>query len=128
MVVATTPLQFLFFFILVDGAHMLIGVPPNFTKNGEPPANIAVFPNGAILPCGVTGTPDPSVTWYRENRPVDQIDILNDGSLQINQNKLTREGIVFYCVARNVIGRNNYTASLRSSDVNVSIACELYSS
>ena len=107
------------------------GVPPNFTTDGQPPEAVVVDlqadGNNLVLPCGVTGAPTPSVSWFREGSLIDPTSVMADGTLSINVNETEapREGTSFYCVATNRIGPgNSIVAALRSRDINVSHSCE----
>ena len=82
-----------------------------------------------MLHCNVTGSPEPTVTWFREGS-----EIKNEGVLLSNVvlglhvtegNGATREGVIYHCTASNKIGPNNATtATARSRDIRVSYACK----
>ena len=111
------------------------GEPPSFTQE-TPATKVVEFDtfqevNGAmvnlVLPCVATGTPAPTVAWFREETELDQASVADDGTLAINVTMETasRMGTVYYCVATNNIGpENSTTASLRSRNVNVTHTCE----
>lgn len=116
-------------------AHTVDGLPPMFVT--QPPTNIAVSTtelqdvNGVlanlVLPCEATGIPMPTITWFREGTQLDPAFVMADGTLAINvtENEAMRTGTMYNCLATNVIGANSTTvASVKSLDVNVSIACK----
>ncbi len=81
-----------------------------------------------VLPCGVTGMPTTSVSWFREGVEIDQTSVLANGTLstRVTESEASREGTNYYCVATNRIGPGNSTvATLRSRNVSVSHSCEL---
>ena len=80
-----------------------------------------------VLPCAVTGTPTPTVAWFREGTQLDAASVMADGRLAMNvtMDQAAREGTTYYCMATNDIGPgDSTTATLRSRDVNVSHSCE----
>ncbi len=82
-----------------------------------------------VLPCATTGTPPPTVAWFREGMqdPIEASFVGADGRLGINVTiaEAAREGTIYYCVATNRIGPENSThAALRSRDINVTHSCE----
>jgi hypothetical protein len=83
-----------------------------------------------VIPCNVSGTPTPVVTWLRnENQIVNQT-YISGHTLVLN---ITREGIEasqtgirYHCVATSRIGpSDSIAASVRSRDVIVTFACKL---
>ena len=106
------------------------GEPPSFLINGEPPAYVAVNTeeagNNLVLPCQVVGMPAPSVSWFKEGSEIDDQFVMPDGTLtlRVTENEIPRQGIIYYCIATNRIGRGSSTiASLRSRNVNVTLSC-----
>ena len=82
-----------------------------------------------ILPCSVTGNPPPTVTWYRRDIMLGSEFVLSDGTLALNVTEeggiyATRDGVLYHCRASNKIGPHNFTATIRSRDVNVTYTCE----
>ena len=81
-----------------------------------------------VLPCTVSGTPPPTITWYRDDMPIDSSFVSSTGSLVLNVTEggveASRTGVIYYCLASNMIGQGGYTASLRSRDVNVTYTCK----
>ncbi len=81
-----------------------------------------------ILPCGVTGDPTPTVTWYRGDTVLPSQSVTSDGSLVMNVTEgvdASRDGVLYHCEASNVFGSNGSPAVLRSRDVNVTYTCEI---
>ena len=78
-----------------------------------------------VLPCAVTGDPPTTVTWYREDTPVDNGSVFN-GTLAINITgegpDATGAGVLYHCQATNML--NDFTATVRSRDANVIYTCE----
>ncbi len=107
-------------------------VPPRFTPDGEPPETAVVDvqqANKLVLPCGVSGTPTPSVSWYREGSAINSMFVSPNGTLaiRVTESELSRQGALYYCIATNRIGRTNSTiAALRSRNVNVSLSCKCF--
>lgn len=100
--------------------------PPSFTSNGHPP--VTEDGDYIFLPCGVTGTPTPAVTWFRNGVPISQESVMDNGTLYFRAADVEEphKNTNYYCVATNRIGRGNSTiASLRSRDVIVNISCKL---
>ena len=85
-----------------------------------------------MLHCNVTGSPKPTVTWFREGTEISSDGVLlSNGILGLNitteGNGATREGVIYYCTASNRIGPNNATtATARGRDIRVSYACKFY--
>ena len=113
----------------------VVGTPPSFTM--EPPENrmivtAALESSGGmmgnlILPCGVTGTPTPTVKWFREETELtDNFAVTADGTLVANVTNETafRTGVPFHCEATNIFGADNSTATIRSGNVSVFYSCE----
>lgn len=117
-------------------SHTAVGTPPSFIN--EPPASVIVSTGqlqqpapgvtaNLVVPCGATGNPTPTITWFREDQLLDAALVLPDGTLAINvtEDDTRREGTIFRCVATNRIGENSTTvAALRSRNVNVTLTCE----
>ena len=60
------------------------------------------------IPCNVGGSPDPSITWYRDSEPLENIgavryNILENGSLLINYMRREDSGM-FQCSVQNSAG------------------------
>ncbi|XP_073320635.1 ADAMTS-like protein 3 [Pagrus major] len=65
------------------------------------------------LDCPVTGVPQPTVTWYRKNGPLDSGAVfLPSGSLWIRNVSLKNQGI-YSCTANNVIGKSTASTVLQ---------------
>ena len=124
-------------------------MPPQFNSNaghgeGEPVDTIVssdVFSTAGsltgnlVLPCSVTGTPAPTVRWFRieEDGTETELDaafitgIKNSLVLNVTEGvEATRTGLIYYCLATNMIGPagSEYEATLRSRDVNVTYTCK----
>ncbi len=115
---------------------IVIGNPPIFMENSIPQDTVVsslVFRTMAgvkanlILPCGVTGDPTPTVTWYRGDTMLPAESVTSDGSLAMNVTEgvdASRDGVLYHCEASNVFGGNGSPAVVRSRDVNVTYTCE----
>ena len=81
-----------------------------------------------IIPCEVTGTPTPTVKWFREGRELTgNFTVTTNGTLVavVPYNDMAfRTGVLLHCEATNVFGANNSTATLRSRNVRVSYSCK----
>ena len=70
-----------------------------------------------------------SYTWYRGNDQLPQ-DLVDQASGRLTIVNITegefasREGVGYYCVASKIIGKNSYTASVRSRTITIFYACE----
>ena len=111
-----------------------------FQEDGEPQDTVVspdIFqnaPNGQrvnlVLPCSVSGSPTPTIAWFRESTQIEDEMVTDDGTLVLNVREgveTSRNGIRYYCLATNTIGpsEQSFMAVLRSRDVTVSTACEL---
>ena len=125
---------FVFFFFLV------VGTPPSFV---EQPSDTVVHetvsydindtPMNLVLHCLVTGSPTPSVSWFRGDTNItDQGLLLSNGTIGLNitegTNGATKDGVAYHCTATNIIGPENATATIRSRDANVSLSCKFFKS
>ena len=82
-----------------------------------------------VLCCYVTGSPTPSVFWFRGDTDItDQGILLSNGTIGLNVTEgadgATRSGVAYHCTATNIIGPENATATIRSRDAIVSYACK----
>ncbi len=103
---------------------LVVGVPPSFTQNGEPQdivVSTEIFNSAGevmanlVLPCGVTGDPTPTVTWYRGDTVLPSQFVTSDGSLVMNVTEgvdASRSGVLYHCEASNVFGGNGSPAIL----------------
>ncbi len=103
-------------------------MPPVFSEEEE--ENIFAFEvdeNGQAtnltLTCGATGDPTPVITWFREDQPVNEDLVQNDGSLLVvnitEGEYASAGGTQYYCTATNTHG------TIRSRIITVLYACEL---
>ncbi len=103
-------------------------MPPSFSEEEE--ENIIAFEvdeNGQAtnltLTCGATGDPAPAIAWFREDLPVDEDLVQNDGSLLVvnitEGEYASAGGTQYYCTANNIHG------IIRSRIITVLYACEL---
>ena len=88
-------------------------------------------PMNLVLHCLVTGSPTPSVSWFRGDTTItDQGLLLSNGTIGLNTTEgtsgATRDGVAYHCTATNIIGPENATATIRSRDANVSYACKFF--
>ena len=80
-----------------------------------------------VLPCGVTGTPTPTVKWFREETELtDNFAVAADGTLVANvTNEMAfQTGVPFHCEATNIFGADNSTATIRSRNASVFYSCK----
>ena len=106
----------------------MIGGEPQDTAVSSLALNIVadVYAN-LILPCGVTGDPTPTITWYRGATILTDEFVTSDGSLVMNVTEgvdASQSGVLYHCEASNVFGGGSTPAILRSRDVNVTYTCE----
>ena len=80
------------------------------------------------LECRATGSPAPTITWYRDGTPIDARDsthrmVLPDGSLFFLSVRHSRrgetDGGVYSCRAENEVGVDD------SEEAELTVACEL---
>ncbi len=106
----------------------IFGTPPSFTPNGQYSGDDIVQRSGDIvLPCEVTGTPAPSVSWFINGIEINSSFVRANGQLRISfsASEKSHQGRNYYCIATNRIGRRSSTvAALRSKNVKVSLACK----
>ena len=93
-----------------------------------------MFDQDTLLSCEVTGTPVPTIRWFRGSTDLagdDQFVVFENGSLLLANITegvhASREGLPYYCLATNLIGPDNVAASIRSRTATVSLACEFNS-
>ena len=121
------------------------GIPPAFDlTDGEPMDTVVsldafstegTLTGNLVLPCSVTGTPAPTVRWFRIEEDGTETELGaalitgRSNSLVLNVTEgveATRTGLIYYCLATNMIGPegSEYEAILRSRDVNVTYTCK----
>ena len=92
-------------------------VSPHFTAH--PADVIAALGRQATLQCGVSGSPAPSVAWYKEGEGAVVVEggitVSGSGELRISSVSQSDAGN-YYCIASNVIG------SIRSLSAALEIA------
>ena len=97
--------------------RMIISDMLQSSRSGDQISNL-------IIPCGVTGTPTPTIKWFREESELTgNFTVANNGTLvaiiTYNDTAL-RTGVPFHCEATNIFGASNSTATIRSRNVSVS--------
>jgi hypothetical protein len=111
----------------------VIGEPPVITSPQQPDVVVSsnVFyhdpPVNLILSCTATGNPRPTIAWFMEGSPVAPEFVMSDGRLArnvIDGDGATREGVIYYCTATNIIGPDNLIATVRGRDIIVTYTCE----
>lgn len=81
-----------------------------------------------VIQCNVSGTPAPTVNWFKEGIQIDGRYISGHTlSLNVTENvEASRSGMNYYCLATNRIGPNNsIEAGVRSQNILVRYSCEL---
>ncbi|CAL4123190.1 unnamed protein product, partial [Meganyctiphanes norvegica] len=91
--------------VLTDDPNSLpVGFPYFRT---EPKTKAVEIDHTALLVCDARGNPDPTITWYKDNQPVDinnpRYTVLRSGSLQISTST-EEDGGKYECVAENSAG------------------------
>ena len=117
----------------------VIGEPPRFIADGEPEDAIVSSDHfrmssdglmgNLVLPCTVTGSPQPTITWYRGEMQIEESSVTSTGTLVLNVTEgveASRMGMIYHCLASNMIGPegSQYQATLRSRDVTVTYTCK----
>ena len=113
-----------------SGGSSSAGVEEGRPRILEHPLNMTVARNEPVtLSCKASGTPTPSIEWYRNGQPVktapdDPVShriLLPDGSLfflRAMQSKKEQDGGIYWCVASNERG------VARSNNATLEIACK----
>ena len=111
-----------------------MGEPPRFPS--EQQSDIFTFetdvngdPRDLIIPCNITGnTSGVSYTWFRGSNELPSEMVDEEGNLVVvnitEGEYASRRGVEYNCVASKVIGKNSYTASVRSRTITVFYACK----
>ena len=112
----------------------VIGKPPRFVNQQS---NVIVFEtdvNGnrmiLELACNIANpSAGVSYTWYKghDQLPQYMVDQTSGNLTIVNITEgefASREGVEYHCVASKTIGKNSYTASVRSRTITVFYACE----
>ena len=80
-----------------------------------------------VIRCNVSGMPTPTVTWFREENPIDGTSV-SGHTLFLNVTEgidASRSGVHYYCLATNRIGPNNsIELTVRSQNILVRYNCE----
>ena len=114
-------------------SRAVIGEPPRFPDQQTPDMfTYEVDANGVRqdlrVPCDITNKSMASFEWFREGEavPSEMVDL--DGSLvvvNITEGEYAdHDGVEYYCIATKEIGKNDYTAAVRSRTIKVFYACE----
>ena len=113
---------------------------PYFREGGEPQdilvsSSISLnaengLSGNLVLPCNVSGTPTPTVFWFREGTQIEDEVVTDDGTLVLNVTEgveASRDGTRYYCLAYNrvFLERTIFRSVLKSRDVTVRHTCEL---
>ena len=103
---------------------VVVGEPPRFPS--EQQSDIFTFetdvngnPRDLIITCNITGnTSGVSYTWFRGSNELSSGMVDDKGNVVIENitegEYASQDGVSYYCVASKVIGKNSYTASVRS--------------
>ncbi|GLV33689.1 Peroxidasin [Carabus blaptoides fortunei] len=98
---------------IMANAQIKINSPPLFTVH---PENLRIKTGArAVLECLAVGSPNPTITWYKSDRPIrvgGRIQIEADNSrLIINDVKESDSGL-YVCQARNILGFREVSADI----------------
>ncbi len=107
-------------------------MPPSFNSEQEDVVVFATNADGSnsdlSLQCDVTGTPTPTVTWYRGDDVVDAGFVLSIGAFLFQNitegDYASTAGVIYRCEATNTIGEPGFNATIRSRDITVHYACK----
>uniref|UniRef100_A0A8C1I841 Cell adhesion molecule-related/down-regulated by oncogenes n=1 Tax=Cyprinus carpio TaxID=7962 RepID=A0A8C1I841_CYPCA len=95
--------------------NIFLSVPPTIHSMG-PAERSVVLHTSVSLQCVVSGIPPPTVTWYKDGRPLTSaagVNILSRGQvLEIDRAQVSDAGL-YKCVAINVAGSTELTYSLQ---------------
>ncbi len=95
-----------------------MGTSPQVTLH--PTDSVVALGKSTVVQCGVSGSPTPTVTWYKDEDLVSlggRIGQVDTGSLQISDFQGSDEGR-YHCVASNAVG------SVLSLSAELQEACE----
>ena len=118
------------YYFPLTGAEVTSSIQGEGPRISEHPLNMTVARNEPVtLSCKASGTPTPSIEWYRDGQPVktapeDPVShriLLPDGSLfflRAMQSKKEQDGGIYWCVASNEMG------VARSNNATLEIACK----
>ncbi|XP_056395554.1 LOW QUALITY PROTEIN: hemicentin-2 [Hyla sarda] len=82
-----------------------VQVPPQIANSPTEPQNISVALHGTFsLACEANGIPPPSVTWYRDNVPLDSTRVQSGGRVLKVLHAQREDGGVYACVVSNAAG------------------------
>ena len=100
--------------------HEVIFSPDTFYVYNNTAANV-------IISCNVSGTPIPTVIWFKEETLLDK-NLVHGNTLVINVTENLEPyqlGVCYYCLATNRIGLNHsITATVRSENIFVRQICK----
>ncbi|XP_064396514.1 hemicentin-1-like [Halichondria panicea] len=113
-----------------QAAHTEVGVAPSFNSEQEDVVVFATNADGSnsdlSLQCDVSGTPTPTVTWYRGDDVVDASFVLSNGTFLFQNitkgDYASTAGVIYHCEATNTIGEPGFIATIRSRDITVHYA------
>jgi len=100
-------------------------LPPEAPQFTVEPSDVIAAPSGtAVLECGASGTPQPSIAWYKDETQITlggRIVQGASGNLQISDVRSSEpsDAGFYHCVASNTAG------SVRSLTGELRLACEL---
>ena len=76
-----------------------------------------------VLPCPLVNTVNVSYEWFRGDQAVSAEMVDENGNLTVvnitEGEYASQEGVEYYCVASRTIGRNPFTAAVRSRTIKV---------
>ena len=114
--------------------NSVIGEPPRLGELENPSVYVYEMDvNGnrmdLVLPCTIMDPSMVSYSWYRDNQPFTPDIVDMNGTLTIfnitEGESASTGGVEYFCVASKAIGKNTYTASIRSKTITVFYAGKL---
>lgn len=104
-----------------------VGEPPQLITPQHP--NVYVYDQDrndgdckhkiGVIPCPLVNDVNVSYQWFRDGQPVSAEMIDQTGTVSVYNISESWDGVEYYCVASRTIGRNPFTAAVRSRTIKV---------